>query len=99
MHATVLAVLLFQSIFVSLVQATLYVIEPTAGSTCSGGKPCTVAWLDDGTAPLLAEIGATHVALYNGEHVLVQQIDPVDISVVHAFTFTPDPNAGSNSGN
>ncbi|KAI8989110.1 hypothetical protein BD414DRAFT_415056 [Trametes punicea] len=97
MHGTILAALLFQSFFALLVQATLYVIEPTAGFTCSGGKPCTVEWLDDGTAPLLSQIGPCQVALYNGDHVLVQQIEPVDVSVVHSLTFTPDPKAGPDS--
>ncbi|EIW53471.1 uncharacterized protein TRAVEDRAFT_133973 [Trametes versicolor FP-101664 SS1] len=98
MHAVFFSVLLLQSFFALLVQATLYVTQPTAGSTCSGGKPCTVQWLDDGTAPLLSQVGPCYVGLYNGNNVLVQQIVPVDISSVHSLQFTPDSNAGPNSG-
>ncbi|KAI0356992.1 hypothetical protein OH77DRAFT_1399908 [Trametes cingulata] len=99
MHAGLFAVLLLQSLFALSVQATLYVTQPRAAATCSGGKPCTVEWLDDGSVPLLAQIGPCYVALYNGDHVLVQQISPVDISAVHSLQFTPDPNAGPNSDN
>ncbi|KAF8830166.1 hypothetical protein HHX47_DHR2000477 [Lentinula edodes] len=49
------------------VQATLYVIQPSAGSTCSGGSPCTVQWLDDGTTPLNSNIGVTTCGLYTGD--------------------------------
>ncbi|KAH9848623.1 hypothetical protein C2E23DRAFT_738885 [Lenzites betulinus] len=99
MYTVFFAAVLLQGLFVSSVQATLYVTQPRAASSCSGGKPCTVEWLDDGTAPFLSQIGPCSVGLYNGAHVLVQQIAPVDISAVHSLQFTPDPHAGPNSSN
>ncbi|KAI0672397.1 hypothetical protein C8Q78DRAFT_970980 [Trametes maxima] len=97
MLAHFVSILLLQSIFALSVQASLYVIQPRSGFACSGGKPCTVEWLDDGLSPLLSQIGATYIALYNGDNVLVQQIEPVDLSLVHSLQFTPDPKAGPSS--
>ncbi|OCH88717.1 hypothetical protein OBBRIDRAFT_836368 [Obba rivulosa] len=81
------------------VQATIFVTSPASGGTCSGGSSCTVEWVDNGEAPLLSTIGPCFVGLYNGNDVLVQQIEPVDVANLHSLTFTPDPNAGpSGSG-
>ncbi|KAJ3861436.1 hypothetical protein EV359DRAFT_47179 [Lentinula novae-zelandiae] len=79
------------------VQATLYVIQPSAGSTCSGGSPCTVQWLDDGTTPLNSNIGVTTCGLYTGDMQLVQTIDPVDVSSTQSLVFTPLSDAGPDS--
>ncbi|KAJ2922938.1 hypothetical protein H1R20_g14196, partial [Candolleomyces eurysporus] len=81
----------------TVVDAALYVVTPLSGSTCRGGQPCTVTWLDDGQAPLLSAIGVTHVALYTGTLKLVQTLPPVDVSSTLSFTFTPNPAAGPNS--
>ncbi|KAI0685920.1 hypothetical protein C8T65DRAFT_678240 [Cerioporus squamosus] len=97
MNSRLFSVLLLQSALALLVQGTIYITKPLPGSTCSGGKSCTVEWLDDGVVPLLSDIRTCHVALYNGNQVLIQQISPVDVSAQHALTFTPDPNAGPNS--
>ncbi|KAL6307000.1 hypothetical protein BKA93DRAFT_728588, partial [Sparassis latifolia] len=75
------------------------VTEPTTGSTYSGGQAITVSWLDNGEQPLLSDIGACNIALYNGNDVLIQQIQPVDVSTVHSLIFAPDPNAGPDSSN
>ncbi|KAI0753318.1 hypothetical protein C8Q80DRAFT_506756 [Daedaleopsis nitida] len=69
MNSRFLSVLLLQSIFAFVVRATIYITKPLPGTTCSGGKSCTVEWLDDGVQPLLADIRACHVALYNGDQV------------------------------
>ncbi|KAI0705473.1 hypothetical protein C8Q76DRAFT_630707 [Earliella scabrosa] len=98
MNHRILSVLLLQSIFALVVRATVYIIQPQSGATCSGGQPCSVEWLDDGVQPLLTNIRACHVALYNGDRRLIQRINPVDVSAQHALTFTPDPAAGPNSG-
>ncbi|KAI0767250.1 hypothetical protein C8Q74DRAFT_1279174 [Fomes fomentarius] len=98
MTSRILSVLLLQSLFALVVRATIYITKPLPGSTCSGGNSCTVEWLDDGVQPLLTEISACHVGLYNGNGVLIQRIDPVDVSAQHALKFTPDPQAGPNSG-
>ncbi|KAM5536821.1 hypothetical protein V8D89_009539 [Ganoderma adspersum] len=97
MNAKIFSLLLLQTIFAFLVQATLYITSPLPATVCTGGKPCTVEWFDDGVSPLLADIGACHVALYNGEQKLIQQINPVDVSAQHGLQFTPDPKAGPNS--
>ncbi|EAU84087.1 hypothetical protein CC1G_06949 [Coprinopsis cinerea okayama7 len=82
---------------VTLVKAGLYVVEPFSGSTCHGGEPCTVTWLDDGRAPLLSAIGVVTVGLYTGDQQLVQRLKPVDVSAVRSLTFTPNPAAGPDS--
>ncbi|RDX42850.1 hypothetical protein OH76DRAFT_1362024 [Lentinus brumalis] len=97
MSSRLFSVLLLQSALAWLVQGTIYITKPFPGSSCSGGKPCTVEWLDDGVVPLLSDIDACHVALYNGNQVLIQQISPVVVSAQHALDFTPDPKAGPNS--
>jgi len=82
---------------ISSVRGALYVIDPLESTTCHGGKPCTVQWVDDGIQPLLTSIGACTVGLYHGEMELVQQIAPIDVSTAHSLEFTPNPNAGPNS--
>ncbi|PIL29181.1 hypothetical protein GSI_09230 [Ganoderma sinense ZZ0214-1] len=97
MNAKMFSLLLLQTVFAFLVQATLYITAPLPATVCTGGKACTVEWVDDGVSPLLADIGACHVALYNGEEKLIQQLDPVDVSAQHGLQFTPDPKAGPDS--
>ncbi|KAI0088270.1 hypothetical protein BDY19DRAFT_189303 [Irpex rosettiformis] len=72
----------------------LYITHPLTSTTCTGGKQCEVDWVDDGTAPFVSDIGPCYVGLYNGNGVLVQQIEPVDVASVHSLTFTPDSKAG-----
>ncbi|KZT64438.1 hypothetical protein DAEQUDRAFT_732675 [Daedalea quercina L-15889] len=79
------------------VSASIYVNNPTSTGTCYGGQACTVTWLDDGQTPLLSDIGACYVGLYNGNGDLVQQIEPVNVASVHSLTFIPDPIAGPDS--
>ncbi|KAH6910623.1 hypothetical protein BKA70DRAFT_1370945 [Coprinopsis sp. MPI-PUGE-AT-0042] len=81
-----------------LVNAGIYVVDPRDGSTCHGGEACTVSWLEDGRAPLVSSIGLVSVGLYTGQQQLVQALEPVDVNAVRAFTFTPNPAAGPNSG-
>ncbi|KAL4253395.1 hypothetical protein ABKN59_003871 [Abortiporus biennis] len=76
------------------VHANLYVINPVSDTVCQGGQSCTVQWVDDGEAPFLSTIGPCHVGLYHGNNAIIQQIDPVDVSINHSLTFTPDPAAG-----
>ncbi|KIM41564.1 hypothetical protein M413DRAFT_151075 [Hebeloma cylindrosporum] len=80
-----------------LVDAGLYVIQPSQGSTCRGGESCTITWLDDGSRPLLSAIGLSTVGLYTGKQKLVQRIVPVDVTSTHSITFKPNPAAGPNS--
>ncbi|KAH9990206.1 hypothetical protein BJV74DRAFT_443849 [Russula compacta] len=83
--------------FSRTVFSALYVVSPTAQTVCHGGQPCAVQWLDDGEEPLLTAMGPCYVALYTGNEMLIQQIEPVDVSINHSLTFTPSPDAGSNS--
>ncbi|EPQ51804.1 hypothetical protein GLOTRDRAFT_48095 [Gloeophyllum trabeum ATCC 11539] len=80
----------------NFVKAALYVVSPAAGSTCHGGQPCTVTWLDNGEEPLLSSIGACTVGLYTGTDELLQQIEPVNVGSAHSLQFTPDPAVGPN---
>ncbi|PPQ74352.1 hypothetical protein CVT24_000663 [Panaeolus cyanescens] len=80
-----------------LVSAGLFILEPTAGSTCTGGQPCTITWVDDGTFPVLSSIGVATVGLFTGKQQLVQSITPVDVTKTRTVTFTPNPAAGPNS--
>ncbi|KAF8814426.1 hypothetical protein BYT27DRAFT_7082292 [Phlegmacium glaucopus] len=80
----------------AFVNAALFIFEPSQGSTCQGGQPCTVTWLDDGEKPLLSAIGVSTVGLYMGMQQLVQTIAPVDVANTHSITFTPLPDAGPN---
>ena len=43
---------------------------PYQGITCSGGSECTVTWADDGLSPLLASVGPSDFALYQGTNVI-----------------------------
>ncbi|KAF8916692.1 hypothetical protein CPB85DRAFT_1216070 [Mucidula mucida] len=92
-----LALALFSLQSILCVQAALYVIVPASGSTCHGGEECTVQWLDNGEAPLLASFGVCSVGLYTGDNQLVQTIEPLDVSASHSLTFTPIPEAGPTS--
>ena len=56
-------------IFFANLLRDIQVIQPSFGSTCSGGQPCTVQWLDDGTNPLNSDIGVTKCGLYTGDMV------------------------------
>ncbi|KZT04875.1 uncharacterized protein LAESUDRAFT_727448 [Laetiporus sulphureus 93-53] len=78
-------------------RAALYVNQPLSGSTCYGGQPCTIAWVDDGESPLLSDIGACYVGLYYGNGDLIQEIEPVNVAEIHSLSFTPDSAAGSDS--
>ncbi|KAF9467677.1 hypothetical protein BDZ94DRAFT_1305298 [Collybia nuda] len=80
-----------------LVDAGIFVVKPSQGSLCHGGKKCTIEWLDDGTKPLLTSINICKLGLYTGKQQLVQTIQPVDVSKAHSVTFIPIPDAGPNS--
>ncbi|KAF7300283.1 hypothetical protein MKEN_01352400 [Mycena kentingensis (nom. inval.)] len=85
--------------YATLARASLYFLQPARGSSCTGGSPCTVRWLDDGNAPLLNAVGVVTAALYTGKMQLVQTLQPVDTANVLSYQFTPIPEAGPNSEN
>jgi hypothetical protein len=47
----------------------LQVEQPFGGSTCHASQPCTVTWLDDGSKPLVSDLGICDVGLYTGQQV------------------------------
>ncbi|KIP09960.1 hypothetical protein PHLGIDRAFT_28772 [Phlebiopsis gigantea 11061_1 CR5-6] len=91
--------ILFLFFVLPLVHATIFVTVPSSTTTCHGGQDCLVQWEDNGAAPFLSTIGPCFVGLYNGNGVLVQQIEPVDVSSVRSLNFTPDPSAGPDTHN
>ncbi|KAG2121260.1 hypothetical protein DEU56DRAFT_98570 [Suillus clintonianus] len=82
----------------ALVQASVYVTNPVQSTVCHAGQSCEVDWVDDGSSPLLSDIGECTVGLYNGEMVLVQSLTSVNVADTHSFSFTPDPSVGDNGG-
>ncbi|KAJ8508511.1 hypothetical protein ONZ45_g9221 [Pleurotus djamor] len=84
-------------ILATVANAGIYVVRPSAGSTCRGGQDCQLQWLDDGTSPLLSAIGSCTVGLYFGSQQLVQPLGTVDVSGRRSFTFQVNPQAGPNS--
>jgi len=78
----------------ALVNAALYITQPSQDSTHQGGKPCTITWVDNGEKPLLSAIGVTTIGLFWGDQHLVQNIEPLDVANTHTTTFTPLPGAG-----
>jgi hypothetical protein len=47
----------------------LQFIQPASGSTCTGGTPCVLSWLDDGDSPLLNAVGVVTAGLFHGKQV------------------------------
>ncbi|KAI5984343.1 hypothetical protein EDD15DRAFT_2177390, partial [Pisolithus albus] len=70
------------------------VTNPVQSTVCTGGQSCQVQWVDNGESPLLSSLGTCDVALYTGEFVLAQALNPIDVSASSSFSFTPNPSAG-----
>ena len=68
-------------------------IEPPAPRTCHGNQSCTIAWLDDGEAPLLDIIDICYVALYNGE-----RVSQLDVSRDRPLTRVAEVDSTDNPG-
>ncbi|KAJ6591180.1 hypothetical protein DFH09DRAFT_195705 [Mycena vulgaris] len=99
MHSPAWTIAAFLALnYALLVNAGVFFIEPASRSTCTGGTPCTLEWLDDGIPPFLNQIGVVTAGLFHGEQELVQTIQPLDVSTVHSVQFTPNAQAGPNSG-
>ncbi|KAI9567701.1 hypothetical protein HD554DRAFT_936096 [Boletus coccyginus] len=84
------------ALLAATVHASIYVTNPVQSSSCTGGQPCEVDWVDNGAAPLVSQIGVCEVGLYTGEYVLAQSLPSVDVSSTSSLTFTVDPAAGPN---
>jgi len=87
---------------ISSASATIYVTQPVASTTCVAGQTCTVAWDDDGNAPVLATIGACQIDLCTGgvdEQTCLQNISPsLDVSQNAQVTYVVNPTIGQNDG-
>lgn len=84
----------------SNVLATVFMTSPTAQTTCTGGKQCTIQWNDDGKAPSLAQFGLADVGVWVGSvtsQTQVQHIQAgVNVATTAAIQFTVDPTSGPN---
>jgi len=80
--------------------ANVFVTNPTASTTFTGGKSATVSWQDDGKQPTLQAFGPAVVSIYAGnsqQQTLLQTISPsVDVSTTQSVVFTPDATIGPN---
>ncbi|THG95475.1 hypothetical protein EW145_g7951 [Phellinidium pouzarii] len=78
--------------------ATVFLTNPTSSTTCNGGQPCTIAWKDDNTAPLLADFGLAMVSIYVGnvnQQTQLQEItQSVNVVTTSTIQFTPDASIG-----
>jgi len=85
----------------SNVLATVFMTSPTASTTCSGGKQCTISWQDDGKAPTLAQFGLASIGIWVGSvqsQTEIQHIqDGVNVATTAAVQFTVNPTIGPNS--
>jgi hypothetical protein len=83
--------------------ATVFTTSPVSSTTFNGGKPATVSWQDDGSAPTLKDFGPAMVSIYVGnaqQQTRLQTITPsVDVATTSTIQFTPDPSIGPNSNN
>jgi len=85
----------------SNVLATVFMTSPTAQTTCTGGKQCTISWQDDGKAPTLAQFGQASIGIWVGSvssQTEIQHIqDGVNVATTAAVQFTVNPTIGPNS--
>jgi len=85
----------------SNVLATVFMTSPTAQTTCTGGKPCTISWQDDGKAPNLQAFGPSSIGIWVGSvqsQTEIQHIqDNVNVATTAAVQFTVNPTIGPNS--
>jgi len=85
----------------SNVLATVFMTSPTAQTTCTGGKQCTISWQDDGKAPTNVQFGLASIGIWVGSvqsQTEVQHIqDGVNVATTAAVQFTVNPSIGPNS--
>jgi hypothetical protein len=90
------------SSLISVVFASVYVTNPVASTTDTGGKLATVSWQDDGHDPTLAAFGPSTISIYAGnaqQQTSLQLINSnVDVSSTSSINFTVDATIGPNSG-
>jgi len=88
------------SSLISVAFATVFVTNPIASTTDSGGKNATVSWQEDGNTPALAEFGTAMVSIYTGnaqQQTSLQVINAsVNVSTTSSLSFIVDPTIGPN---
>jgi len=86
---------------ISVAFATVYVTDPVASSTDSGGKPATISWQDDVNPPSLAAFGEATISIYAGNAIQQTKLQlingSVDVSAISSINFTVDPTIGPDS--
>jgi hypothetical protein len=86
---------------ISVAFATVYVINPVASTTDSGGQNAEVAWQDDGNPPTLAAFGPAMISIYAGnaqQQTSLQLISgSVNVATTSSINFTVDPTIGPDS--
>jgi uncharacterized transporter YbjL len=90
------------SSLISVTFATVFVTNPVASTTLTGGQPATITWEDDGNPPTLAEFGSSMISIYSGNAQQQTSLkllnNSLDVSSTSSLTFTVDPTIGPNSG-
>jgi len=92
------------SSLISVAFAIVYVTDPIATTTYSGGKLATVSWMEDvnHTSPLLADFGPSMISIYAGnaqQQTSLQLINAtVDVSSTSSVNFIVDGSIGPNGG-
>jgi len=82
--------------------ANIYTTAPVASTVCTGAKPCTLKWNDDGTVPLSSAFGQTSIGLYVGAQTtqsLVQDFGSLDPNQINTISPVINPGACANGGN
>jgi len=85
----------------SVAFATVYVTNPVASTTDTGGRIAEVTWQDDGNPPTLAQFGPAMISIYAGnaqQQTSLQLINgSVNVATTSSVNFTVNPNIGPNS--
>jgi hypothetical protein len=83
--------------------ASVFLTNPTASTTFTGGQQATISWIDDGKQPPLQTFKTASIGIFTGnaiQQTLLQQVVPsVDVSTTGTIQFTPDPAIGPNGNN
>lgn len=85
---------------ISAALAVPLITEPTASSSYVAGTRQTLKWMENGTAPLLAQYGPSKISIYVGnvnQQTLLQTLNAsVDVSTVSQLDYVPNPGIGES---
>lgn len=68
-RCTLLSLLLFLLIKITPAEASFHPTKPTTHTTYIAGQAGQVTWVEDGTPPLLSNVGKMRIDLYAGNNV------------------------------